>query len=139
MKQETNTAGTFGTTSSETFTFTPVALTTTPTPFPITGTLPNGEIPISAVQPNYIDYTSITSSASFWGYPEQLEVNEVGESIEIIYKETSNVYRTGGLPPYNDSRIFKIVYSCVDGKWNKSEPIYGKIVPAQEEYYDFDL
>jgi hypothetical protein len=80
-----------------------------------------------------------TASSNFWGYPEQLEVNEVGETIEMIYKQTSNAYRTGGLPPYNDTRIFKIVYSCVDGKWNKSEPIYGKIVPAQEEYYDFDL
>jgi hypothetical protein len=119
---ETNTAGTFGIT----------------TPFPITGTLHlNG-----AVQPIIIDYTSSTSSSTSsamnWGYPEQLEVNEVGETIEMIYKQTSNVYRTGGLPPYNDTRIFKIVYSCVDGKWNKSEPIYGKIVPAQEEYYDFD-
>jgi len=107
--------------------------------FPNATTYPNGEILISASQPDNRDFNLSTSSASFWGNPEQLEVKEVGETIEMIYKETSNVYRTGGLPPYNDTRIFKIIYSCVDGKWNKSEPIYGKIVEAQEEYYDFDL
>jgi hypothetical protein len=119
---ETNTNVTFEDTSDLTA-YVPI---TTTTSFPFTGTsfYPNG---------------TTVSSAMNWGYPKQLEVNEVGESIEIIYKETSNMYRTGGLPPYNDTRIFKIVYSCVDGKWNKSEPIYGKIVPAQEEYYDFDL
>ena len=109
---ETNTTGTFGTaTSSATI------------PYGATTFYPNG---------------TTVSSAISGSFTEQLEVKEVGETIEMIYKETSNVYRTGGLPPYNDTRVFKIVYSCVDGKWNKSEPIYGNIVPAQEEYYDFD-
>jgi hypothetical protein len=42
------------------------------------------------------------------------------------------------MPPYHDERAVKIVYSCVDGKWNKSEPIYGKIIPAQDEYFEFE-
>ena len=37
-----------------------------------------------------------------------------------------------------EERVFKIVYSCKDGKWNKSEPNYGKIIPATDEDYDFD-
>jgi hypothetical protein len=65
------------------------------------------------------------------------EAHEVGETIEMIYTQTSQYYRTGGMPPYNDERAIKIVYSCINGKWNKSEPIIGKIIPAQEEYFEF--
>jgi hypothetical protein len=84
--------------------------------------------------------TTITGTTGInnWNYPERIEVREVGESIEMVYKQTSSFSRTGGLPPYHDTRLFKIVYSCVDGKWNKSEPIYGKIIPTQDEYYEFE-
>ena len=81
-----------------------------------------------------------TSLLETWNYPERMEVNEVGESIEMIYKQTSVVnymiHSFHYAPPAE--RVFKIVYSCVDGKWNKSEPIYGKIIPAQNEYFEFD-
>lgn len=85
-----------------------------------------------------VNGTTSTTFSNYWNYAERVEVNEVGETIEMIYKQTSNVYRTGGSPPYNDTRIFKIVYSCVDGEWNKSEPIFGKIVPQKEECYVFE-
>lgn len=72
-----------------------------------------------------------------WSNPERVEANEVGESIEMIYKQTSMItYTVCPSPP--EVRVFKIVYSCVDGKWNKSEPIFGKIVPLQDEYYEFE-
>lgn len=61
-----------------------------------------------------------------------------GDTIEMIYTQTSKYSRTGEMPPYHDERAVKIVYSCKDGKWNKSEPIYGNIVPAQCEYYEFE-
>jgi hypothetical protein len=81
-----------------------------------------------------------TSLLETWSYPERVEVNEVGESIEMIYKQTSVVnymiHSFHYAPPAE--RVFKIVYSCVDGKWNKSEPIYGRIIPAQNEYFEFD-
>lgn len=86
--------------------------------------------------PNY----SCKSTALFnnmCSSPEMVSADEVGDSIEIVYKQESMLYRTGGLPPYNDTRVYKIIYSCVDGKWNKSEPIYGKIIPQQTEYYQF--
>jgi hypothetical protein len=63
---------------------------------------------------------------------------ELADSIEFIYMETSNnilaVYPAR--PPAR--RVFKIVFSCVDGMWNKSAPIYGNIRAAQSEYYDFN-
>ena len=71
-----------------------------------------------------------------WSNPERLEVNEVGESIEMIYKQTL-MTTYSAYPPLTETRVFKIVYSCIDGKWNKSEPIYGEIIPAQNEYYKF--
>jgi len=73
-----------------------------------------------------------------WGNPERIQVNEVGESIEMVYKQTSMITYAvyPSRPP--EERIFKIVYSCVDGKWNKSEPIFGKIIPSQNEYYEFE-
>lgn len=82
--------------------------------------------------------TTGTFTSGMWNTPIFKEVNEVGESIEMIYIQTSSFSRTGGMPPYHDERAVKIVYSCVDGKWNKSEPIYGKIIPAQDEYYEFE-
>ena len=72
-----------------------------------------------------------------WSDPLLIKTQEVGESIELIYKQHSTYSRTGGIAPYNDTRVFKIVYSCVNGKWNKSEPIFGEIIPAHEEYYEF--
>ena len=81
-----------------------------------------------------------TSHLETWNHPEKVEVNEVGESIEMIYKQRSVVnymiHSFHYAPPAE--RVFKIVYSCIDGKWNKSEPIYGRIIPAQNEYFEFD-
>ena len=53
-------------------------------------------------------------------------------SIELVYKEVSI---WNGL----DKRVYKIVYSCLDGKWHKSDRIYGEIIPEQviEETYKF--
>lgn len=89
----------------------------------------------------FVDTTTSTLSAVNMPSLKQLEVKEVGETIEMIYKETlnSNYSHTIYFNSLPEERVFKIVYSCVDGKWNKSERIYGEIIPAQEEYYDFDL
>lgn len=35
-------------------------------------------------------------------------------------------------------QVYKIKYSCVDGKWNQSQPIYGKYIPASDESYEFE-
>ena len=53
-------------------------------------------------------------------------------SIELVYKEVSI---WNGL----DNRVYKIVYSCLDGKWHKSDRIHGEIILEQviEETYKF--
>jgi hypothetical protein len=83
---------------------------------------------------NLLGGSGTTSILNTWSNHERVEVNEVGESIEMIYKQTSMLTYTVYPSPPPEIRVFKIVYSCVDGKWHKSEPIYGKIIPAQDEY-----
>jgi hypothetical protein len=86
-----------------------------------------------------INYNTGTVPSSEMWYPMTfVTAQEVGETIEMLYTQTSKLSRTGGLPPYQDERAIKIVYSCVDGKWNKSDPIYGNIIPAQGEYFKFE-
>lgn len=71
-----------------------------------------------------------------WSIPIRVNTIELNDSIEMVYKQTSAITNS-----YFNSKqeevVFKIVYSCKDGKWNKSEPIYGKIIPAIAEYYEF--
>lgn len=83
-------------------------------------------------------HTGTITTSSNWESPIFIEAGEVGESIEFIYRQISNM--TLGTYPHRppEERVFKIVYSCKDGKWHKSEPIFGKIVPAQSEYYEFE-
>jgi len=87
--------------------------------------------------------STITTAGSLnvydpWSEPIRIKVNEVGESIEFIYKQTSLVTYTIYPPNSPQERVFKIIYSCIDGKWNKSERIYGEIIPASNEYYEFE-
>lgn len=81
---------------------------------------------------------SYTSAFGFWGVPFLIETREVGESVEMIYKQFSNMSVSIYPPPPAQERVFKIVYSCKDGKWHKSEPIFGRILPATKEQYDFE-
>lgn len=84
----------------------------------------------------------ITGTTTFkietqYGTPELVRFDEFEDRLEFIYIETSNIIYTVYPSPPPERRVFKIIFSCVDGKWNKSEKIYGEIIPATEEYYDF--
>jgi hypothetical protein len=79
-----------------------------------------------------------TTNMNEWSYPERMEVKEYSDRIEMIYKETSMLIYTSSFGSLPEERVFKIVFSCVDGKWNKSEPIYGDIVAASDESYEFE-
>jgi hypothetical protein len=80
------------------------------------------------------DGTTTSAKINLWHSPTLIETNEVGESIEMIYKEVSLISKNN----IKEERVFKIIFSCIDGKWNKSERIYGEIVPPTNEYYNFD-
>lgn len=81
---------------------------------------------------NAISETSIFG----WNNTELIETREVAETIEMIYKHTNSISNLGSLSP-SQITVFKIIFSCIDGKWNKSQPIYGKVIPEQKEYYQF--
>lgn len=81
--------------------------------------------------------STTTTNINLWSNPERVDVIENSDSIEFIYKETSMISYTSFPAPPPQVRVFKIVFSCVDGKWNKSERIYGEIVPAEDERYVF--
>lgn len=82
--------------------------------------------------------TGTTATLNTWSQPSRVDVREYPDKIEMIYKQTSMITYTTwpGQPP--QERVFKIVFSCVDGKWHKSEPIFGTITPARDEDYDFE-
>lgn len=87
---------------------------------------------------NYNTSTTSISSDGMWGNPEFIKFIDTGESLELIYKQASLITNYSTLISSSNYRVFKIVYSCVDGQWNKSEPIYGEIVLASEEHYLFE-
>jgi hypothetical protein len=83
-------------------------------------------------------YSSDTETAvKLWDEPFKGEVNEYSDRIEIIYIQRSNTQLAVYPPISPKERVFKIVFSCVDGVWNKSEPIYGTIISAKGESYEF--
>lgn len=79
--------------------------------------------------------TQTFSHASLWGQPSLIKTIVNEDSIELIYKQFSMTSNNFGMTP---PRIYKIVCSCKDGKWHKSEPIEGQIIEATEESYEFN-
>ena len=93
----------------------------------------------STVDLNFFN-PSGTSTANFnnWSFPTRQEVIVYPDRIEIVYTETSKVSYTVYPSPEPDRRVFKVVYSCVKGKWNESGRIYGEIISPSEETYEFE-
>jgi len=79
-----------------------------------------------------------TTTLSMYHPPRQVDAREVGESIEFIYKEIASLSFSSFPPSYPPDKVFKIIFSCVNGKWHKSDRIYGKIIAASDETYEFD-
>ena len=75
--------------------------------------------------------SSSSTELSGWLDPEIINFIELEDSIEFVYKQKS-IYSY-----LNKERVFKIIFSCKKGKWNKSEPIYGTLIPATKEGYSF--
>lgn len=81
----------------------------------------------------------ISTYDSEWGLPSLIDtIVYVKEKIELVYIQHSNMTYTGfELQLQPDPRIFKIIYSCKDGKWHKSKRIFGKYISAKDETYEF--
>ena len=58
-----------------------------------------------------------------------IDVIEGEDRIELIYIENGFIS--------SERKVYKIIYSVVEGQWNRSEPIWGKIIPSREETYEF--
>lgn len=66
---------------------------------------------------------------------EQLiEVRDIPNGVELIYKEFNFDIHVFSIPSKIKQKVYKIVYSCKDGQFHKSEKIYGKINPPKETY-----
>ena len=82
--------------------------------------------------------TNDTSDYTWRAYstPVLIDILEGIESLTLVYKQYPNFTTTVG--SFNDPRIYKVVYSIVDGKWHKSEQIEGTYLAAVDEAYSFD-
>lgn len=71
-----------------------------------------------------------------WTEPNLVEVDEGKNYLALTYTEdrVSNFYN-GTSGSVESRRVYKVIYSCIGGKWHKSEKIYGKIVPSTKETY----
>ena len=78
-----------------------------------------------------------TTFINQWSIPFRIDVIEKNNYIEFIYKETSQITLSVYPPRKPEERVFKIIFSCKDGIWNKSDRIYGEIVEEQAESYIF--
>lgn len=77
-----------------------------------------------------------TSANFIYGQTPSLVKTIVNEdSIELIYKIPSMVSNGFGL---GADIIYKIIYSCKDGKWHQSDRIPGEVVEATKESYEFN-
>lgn len=85
-----------------------------------------------------LNYFEDSAQLNTWSIPTRVRVIEKSDCIEFIYKETSMIVQTSYPPKPPEERVFKIIFNCKNGKWNKSERIYGKIIPFQDESYKFD-
>ena len=74
-----------------------------------------------------------------WSEPNMVSLEEVGDTIEMIFTQYSTIHYCNSILNRSPKRrVFKIIYSCINGKWNKSDRIFGEIILATNEDYIFD-
>lgn len=76
-----------------------------------------------------------TFGGPMWSSPVLVETNVLSDSIELVYVRHSMASINWG---ESARQVYKIIYSCQEGKWHVSEPIIGEIIPAQKEEYEFN-
>ena len=75
-----------------------------------------------------------TTSYDTWGVPFLVDVLKGNDYVCLIYKQESSMIYCSG---YRETRAIKETDSVVDGKW-KVDVVYGKVIPPQDETYEFD-
>lgn len=86
---------------------------------------------------NTDDITSNTGSWDPWSEPRLIDTIVNEKSIELIYRQDSQITLTVGWDSTPEIRIFKVIYSCRKGKWHESEQIEGEYISASDEGYEF--
>ena len=76
------------------------------------------------------------NSFTQWVNMGLISAEEIGDTVEMVWKERLN-YWSSTSDLSNSVRVYKVIYSCKDGKWHKSDRIYGKVIPAKGETYEF--
>ena len=99
-----------------------------------TGEINIGEGSGITLSSNFI--STRTTSYDTWGVtvPVLVDVIKGNDSVCLIYKQESSMIYCSG---YRETRAIKETYSVVDGKW-KVDVVYGKVIPPQDETYEFD-
>lgn len=82
-----------------------------------------------------IGHSTSYSQLNMWNSPIRIDVIENSDNITFVYKEHKLLNYTAS--NHQDTRVFKIVFSTINGEWNKSGRIYGEIIPATPEQYIF--
>lgn len=97
-----------------------------------TGEINIGEVSGITLSSNFI--STRTTSYDTWGVPVLVDVLKGNDYVCLIYKQESSMIYCSG---YRETRAIKETYSVVDGKW-KVDVVYGKVIPPQDETYEFD-
>ncbi len=90
---------------------------------------------------DYLDTGTSVYDFSTHGEAYLIDHYEDGDSLVMVYRQDPNCTYAGsvGVSTYSyDPVIYKIVYSVKDGKWHRSDAIYGTFVHAVEEGYEFN-
>ena len=73
-------------------------------------------------------------------YEEPIQIKTIvhKDNIEIWYTQDKVFINSNSIFPNSPvQRLYKIIYSCIDGKWNESSPIFGQIIPPQDIQFIF--
>ena len=97
-----------------------------------TGEINIGEGSGITLSSNFISTGTISYDS--WGVPFLVDVLKGNDYVCLIYKQESSMTYCSG---YRETRAIKETYSVVDGKW-KVDVVYGKVIPPQDETYEFD-
>lgn len=84
--------------------------------------------------------TGITTSVDFYNYgePDLLNYQIFDDRVEFIYKQSKTCRMwSGDYQPVSTDIVYKIVVTFENGKTVQTR-IEGKLIPAQEESYEFD-